>query len=273
MNKIIVHGKDDKIIGEIGITKCGKAQAFKIGKYNPTQKILKTGFYSMQEFNTVYNMKTKRRYKEIERRCWKCNVNVGKVASNKIPLCDECKEKEDQYNNELKEQYRILGNKLKFKRAIEILCKQPNMNIEKYKEEIETIREYIEKFPTKFDSAHEVVAAIILLSSRINIKIQASINDYKVDFMLKDEFIILEIDGERHRSKLDYDFKRDVEIRNILGSEWEIIRIETKYIESNVEKLYDVLLDIYSYRKEVRKSNSGILPEWYSQRERAYNNN
>ena len=81
-------------------------------------------------------------------------------------------------------------------------------------------------------------------------------------------FVCLEIDGGYHETKRISDSKRDIEIRKLLGDEWEIIRIKTNYLEKDPEKLLDAIDALYAEKKKLRKQNNGIIPEHFSKRER-----
>jgi very-short-patch-repair endonuclease len=115
----------------------------------------------------------------------------------------------------------------------------------------------------KFDSAHEIVAAVILIHNEVRTKTQYKVGAYRVDFYLPELKIVLEIDGERHRHKKQHDNERDIFIRKELGSDHEIIRVKTERIEENAELLVEAIKSIKEERQELRKKNFGCLPTWY----------
>lgn len=51
----------------------------------------------------------------------------------------------------------------------------------------------------------------------------------------------LEIDGDLHRAKKEYDSNRDTEIKQILGEGYDVVRIQTKYIDQNAQKLVEAI--------------------------------
>ena len=79
--------------------------------------------------------------------------------------------------------------------------------------------------------------------------------------------ICIEVDGSTHQHKLEYDSNRDIELRNGLGTEWEIVRIPTKYIEDNPSKIIDGAEALAKEKKRLRKKNFGSMPYGFSQRE------
>lgn len=53
-----------------------------------------------------------------------------------------------------------------------------------------------------------------------------------------------------------------------MGEQFEIIRIPTKYIEKNPNKIADYVKSSYKCKKQLRKKYNGILPGHYSEREK-----
>lgn len=77
----------------------------------------------------------------------------------------------------------------------------------------------------KYDSVPEAVAAIILLHCGYRVIAQQPVSDYKLDFVLPDEKIVIEVDGSiYHTDELKREI-RDTSIKYNLGSEWEILHI------------------------------------------------
>lgn len=161
--------------------------------------------------------------------------------------CAECKKKTDAEYDALKEEYIRLKKEVMFENAIETLEGQ-NINIYDYKEAIEAIHDYIRKYPDKFDSSYEVIAAIILIYNKVQCKPQAAVGKYRVDFLLPDEYVVLEIDGERHKARKRYDSDRDIAIKAELGEFWEIVRIDTDLLKTNAKELVKAIRKICEYR-------------------------
>ena len=155
-----------------------------------------------------------------------------------------------------------------FGRALKILENQQKfIHIWKYEEAAKALQEYIVENYTKFESAYEMVVAMELMRSKVRTKVQPTIAGRRVDFMLDEEKVVLEVDGFYHKNSQEKDYKFDSEVIGELGQEWEVIRIPTKYIESNITMLYEAIMGLKTYRQRIRKQNNGILPDFYSDRE------
>jgi very-short-patch-repair endonuclease len=126
--------------------------------------------------------------------------------------------------------------------------------------------------PDAFKSSEEIVTAISLYEQGYFFKINYKILKYTVDFYLPDEKIILEIDGVHHdigncRAK---DGRRDVDLRNELGYEWEIVRIPTNYVNRYPTKIGEAAEQLAWKQRELRSKNHGMLPHNYSKSVKAY---
>lgn len=162
--------------------------------------------------------------------------------------CEECYEKvKEQEEHDLKEYIR-LKKKMMYNRALNILEKQ-SVRMYNYKDAIEVVEEHITEHPDKYDSAYEVIAAIILVHNRIVSKMQYKVGRYQVDFLLPELGVALEIDGDRHKYKKDHDRERDRYIKNQLGCGWDIVRINTDYLDEKATKLIDAINAVVEYRE------------------------
>lgn len=202
------------------------------------------------------------------RKCWLCgkdkayNILTGfSWIENDIPhyddriglngerhYCDECFEKVKAENEHDRIEYIRLKKKVMFQRACRILEFQ-GYDMYKHRDAVEVVENHIVLHPDKYDSADEVVAAIILVENRIVTKMQYKIGKYQVDFLLPELGVVLEIDGERHRHRKTYDSKRDAYIKQQLGYGWDIIRIKTDYIEKNARQLVNAINAVVEYRE------------------------
>lgn len=135
-----------------------------------------------------------------------------------------------------------------FKKAVATLEKQHTKMYE-YREAIDVVEEHLEKNPDKYDSSYEVLASIILVHNRIYSKRQYKVGKYMVDFLLPEQGVVLEIDGERHKNRKEYDKKRDAFIKEQLGYGWDIIRIKTDYLDQNAKKLPEAINAVVEYRE------------------------
>lgn len=266
MEKLSLYGELRDKIGDITTIRAKRAVNMGIAKISRKGNVY-TKFYTLEEFEKEYNKKLKN--KKCKAICWRCGKTIDIIDKDKRALCNECASIHKKEVEDLEDKHRRIRSLLFYEKAIELLNRQKkSLDMREYRESALTIKEYLKENYKKFDSSYEIAAAIVLLKDKIRLKIQPSIGNYTGDFILKDERIVLEIDGERHKYKYEYDFERDIEIRNILGNDWEIVRIPTKYLEKNIYNLYEAIMKISSYKAEIRKKNNGLLPEWYSQRER-----
>lgn len=203
-------------------------------------------------------------------KCWKCGKpNAEKSfweAEGIRKYCDECYLLERKEKRHRIVEYLRLKRELMLERAIKILERQ-KLNIYEYKDPIEAVAEFMQEKPEKLQSADEVVAAIILVDNEIPSKLQYPIGEYKVDFYLPTLKVVFEVDGFLHEKNLYADNERDKEIRKILGADWEVVRIKTKYLEQNAEMLVEAIKAVRDEKKRLRAKNNGFLPDWYSKRE------
>ena len=167
---------------------------------------------------------------------------LGYMYSEAIPddsqrcYCENCFKKIMDELNEENKTYIRLKKKRMFETALDRMEHQ-KIRMYDYREAINTVYDYFMGNLDKFDSSYEIMAAIVLIYNHIHIKPQARIDRYQVDFMLDEEHIILEIDGERHKGRKRFDSDRDADIKRKLGSDWEIIRISTECLDMNVTRL------------------------------------
>ena len=112
--------------------------------------------------------------------------------------CEKC------YNEQSKRiaEERLMLSKLRkremIRKAVALLEKQ-HTDMYEYKEAIEVVNDFVEDNVDKIDSAYEALTAIILVHSRIYAKMQYKVGRYQVDFLLPDYYVVLEIDGDRHK--------------------------------------------------------------------------
>lgn len=194
--------------------------------------------------------------------CWIC----GKTATKTRPVfdgfgwitpelseyhrcyCDECFKEIEKKESEERKLYIKLKKREMFRKAVNLLEKQ-HTDMYEYREAIEVVRDFMEDNVDKFDSSYEVLTAIVLVQNRIYSKMQYRVGKYQVDFLLPDLLVVLEIDGERHKHKKDYDSVRDKAIKKQLGPHWEIIRIDTDNLDKNAKKIPDAINEVLKYRE------------------------
>ena len=189
-------------------------------------------------------------------KCWSCGRDAEKTSrggvfpsEHFVCYCRECYEDFVKTENEENAMYVYLKHKRMLDSAIHILEDQKT-DMYRYREAIDAVSDHIKENPDKYDSAYEVVAAIVLIQNRIRVKMQYAIGRYRVDFYLPDLGIILEIDGDRHRYNKTKDNKRDATIKNIIGRDIDIIRIKTEFLYQNARKLPIAIREVHKYHSD-----------------------
>lgn len=183
-------------------------------------------------------------------------------------FCSKCYQDYTAELSEQRKEYAKLKKVLMLERAVRLLERQA-LDIYEYKDIIDQMRDYVEEQPEKFESSHEMIAAIILVSSGIKIKSQYKILKYRVDFLVPVLKVVLEIDGDLHKLNTLRDNKRDIDIREELGKEWETVRIGTKYLEQNAPALVEAIIAVRNEKKRLREKHHGYLPDWYYVRDKS----
>ena len=194
-------------------------------------------------------------------KCWICgepatrtkmDYSYGIVSQFPISeyhrcYCDKCY---NERSKQIAEEHAMLA-KLRKREMIRKACdklEKQETNMYEYKEAIEVVSDFVEDNIDKIDSSYEALTAIVLVHHRIYSKMQYKVGKYQVDFLLPDFFVALEIDGDRHKHKKEYDTRRDKEIKKILGEPWQIIRLSTDYLDQNAKKLPKALHEVLDYR-------------------------
>lgn len=217
------------------------------------------------------------------RKCWICGAQATRALrpNNTVLIapelglqeeirtsrqfCEKCYEEHSRKIVDLEEEYGRLKKKLMLERAIRTLEKQ-HIDLYTIKDIIDQMGEYVEENPQKFDSAPEMIAAIMLIANGFKIKAQYKIDTYTVDFLIPGLKVVLEVDGYLHKFKVSSDSIRDIKIRSILGDDWEVVRIPVKYIEANAKQLVAAILSMKAEKQKIRRENNGVIPGWYSGR-------
>ena len=140
------------------------------------------------------------------------------------------------------------GKTKKLKNAINRIEKVAD--ISKYESAIKIVERNLNKRGW-FQSTEEIMVVLELLRWKIKVHHQVKIYSYSVDFVLPDFKVVLEIDDPMHRlnSVKEKESIRDELICLALGSDYEVIRINTENINLNVTKLLDGIKAIKKYRR------------------------
>lgn len=94
-----------------------------------------------------------------------------------------------------------------------------------------------EKACEKFDSVPEAMVGIELIRLGYRVIPQRKIGQYRVDFAIPDEKLIVEVDGSLYHSNKTERLQRDAAIGYIIGFDWEIAHIPAELIQKNIKKL------------------------------------
>lgn len=202
--------------------------------------------------------------------CWRCGKAVSFEGEPQTRVyCQECEGQAAKEKEQLLLAYSEIRKQVMFETALRKMEKA-GMYMHEYLEISKEVYDLFKVDDIKLLSGDEIIAAMVLKSYMIDFEANYKVGAYVVDFFIPSMKVILEIDGDRHEMRLDRDSARDINIRAILGAEWEVVRIDTRIFEQNPERLPDAIEAVYAEKKRLRKNNNGIIPEYYSKRERKH---
>jgi very-short-patch-repair endonuclease len=208
----------------------------------------------------------------MSEKCWICGKNiVESFGAMDLMSGRFCKEHWWEHQKQYKQivaDYLKLKTQIMFERSVRLL-ENTGMNMTNIKREVQAVQKHSADSPESYKSSQEMVTAIIMLKAGYDFELNYKIGKYIVDMYLPDLKLIVEVDGERHDNRHLQDSKRDIELRRMLGDEWEVIRIPTQYIEQNPGRIPDAVLALAKQKRDIRKKNGGFLPQNYSKREAA----
>ena len=203
-------------------------------------------------------------------RCWRCGKPVySEYEPRKRVYCSDCEAAQKEEHAKLIEEYSRLKIQVMYENALRIMEKSGQCYMHEYLDSAKRVLSKALDNTENFMSAHEMVVAIILDNYGFQYDVNFKILSYRVDFYIPEFRACLEVDGAQHSHKLEYDSRRDIELRNVLGAEWEVVRIKTKYIEENPEKIVDAIEALSNEKRRLRRKNNGIMPYGFSKRENA----
>lgn len=203
-------------------------------------------------------------------KCWECNkvIDVKEKQKDRY-FCEECLEKHRIEHQEIVRKYTELKDKVMYENALRLIEKS-NTDINKYIESAKIIKTAMDKQIGTFRSADEIVTAIFLTANKLLFEPNKRIGKYITDFYIPELKVCLEVDGTTHKYTTKRDCERDITIRSLLGREWEVVRINTKYIEKSPEDIVDSIINEKLVLQNLRLKNSGIIPESYAKRFKDY---
>lgn len=201
--------------------------------------------------------------------CWRCGKeHLFIYEPTERVYCPECKQiVKIQHEKKLKE-YIKLKMEMMLERALCIMERSGKVSMDSIREPFESLSKRFADGEEGYKSAEEIVAALILDDNGIEYEPNKRIGRYIVDFYIPELKAILEVDGYEHNAKTVYDSKRDIEIRQDLPPDWEIVRIKTEFIAQNPPRIPRAIEEMREYKQQIRKDNGGLIPETFSDREK-----
>lgn len=205
--------------------------------------------------------------------CWYCGgVNNEAPSYQKERVyCKSCLPEHKKQDDHLMSSYLDKKMRVMWRRAVNDIEKQ-GFDMDDYYEEAQIVLEMATEDLNKFQSSPEMMVAMELLRNRIPTKVQHKILRYRVDFLLPEWKVVLEVDGQLHDYRIKKDSNRDVAIMTELNEEengWEILRIPTKHINQNIQRLIPAIKALYNERQRLRRIHGGFLPNYYSKHDTA----
>ena len=198
--------------------------------------------------------------------CWYCGKEVElEYEPQRRVFCTECFEKFQKEHEEKVQKYIKLKEEVMYDTALRNMEKA-GLYMYEYQESARKMKKLMGEKTGVFRSSDELITAIVLDEYNYDFKINYRVDKYYVDFYIPELKVCLEVDGRLHEYSVKKDSIRDIDIRNYLGLDWEILRIPTKYIEKDPSKIPDILIKMRKEKRRIRKENRGILPEHYSKK-------
>lgn len=218
-----------------------------------------------------WERKNSRKSEDKLKICWQCgHYHTG----NNTPArsyCEGCLEEYEEQDKQFMAEYVEYRMKVMWRRAVNNIEKQ-SVYMDEYYDEAQIVLEMALEDTAKFQSSQEMMVAMELVRNRVKTKAQHKILKYRVDFLIPDWKVVLEIDGRLHDYKINKDSDRGVAILTELNKStagWEIIRIPTKHIDDNLKQLVPAIKALYNERQRLRKKHGGFLPTYYSKHDTA----
>ncbi|WP_239733013.1 DUF559 domain-containing protein [Mammaliicoccus sp. E-M26] len=210
--------------------------------------------------------------------CWHCGrlgtarTGILKNNINNRYFHDDCFKEFQKEKDERLNRYVELKIMVMHERALRLLEKQ-NADLEMYYDESAAVLEKALEEPNKFLSSHEMIVAMELLRNEVRFKKEYKVLTHKVDFLIPEYKIVLEVDGHTHKYQKVADTKRDGNILTELNRQddgWEVVRIPTKRVEENIAKLMEAIVTIKKHKQELRRNNNGFIPANFSKRDKEF---
>lgn len=200
-------------------------------------------------------------------KCHFCGKEILSMSyhSNLKYTCCFCKIEMKNKKSDISNAYEYFAKEQRLENAIKRLEKISDIN--NYELAISLVRKNLHR-DKWFESTEEVLTAIQLLRDGYKIKHQVNIGRYRVDFIIPELNVILEIDGKHFHLKQDRKKEnlRDDLISLQTHNKFEIIHIYDDDLNQNITKLSSAIKEVIKKRMVIRSQYNGTLPDWYSDR-------
>lgn len=201
------------------------------------------------------------KYIEYYPLCCECGepVKVNNYRKGFRYTCERCKMKHELLAEIKNETISKESKKKRFEMAVRRIEKNSHVNISEYVKAIDLSRKALEE-KNWFDSTEEMMTCIELVKNGFKVFHQVKIGTYRVDFLLPDQKIVLEIDGVQYHNgdTQQRERTRDELIRDYLGKNFEVIRFTDEDINTDITKLQEALFSCYKQRKRMRDTYGDI---------------
>ncbi|AYB00072.1 DUF559 domain-containing protein [Lachnoanaerobaculum umeaense] len=182
--------------------------------------------------------------------CTVCGKPVFKrsFSIKRAYKCDYCKlvEKEKWKSLERELAERLLDElnpqteaEKRFDKAVQKMFVK-RKDIEKYSRAIKAAKTRCELY----DSIPEIFVAIELLHQGYRIIPQQKLANYRLDFVIPDIKIVIEVDGKIFHNNRDRETVKDFVIKNNLGQDWKVLHITTDYIMKDMVRVAKYLREV-----------------------------
>lgn len=127
-------------------------------------------------------------------------------------------------------------------------------DIRPYMKAIDLVKKNLER-QGWYQSTEEIMVALELIRQGVKANHQVRVFEYRVDFVLPEIKIALEIDGKPYhgKEKLESQSIRDNVITWRLGEDWQMIRITTDNINRNITKLIPAIQGVLTKRRSIER--------------------
>ncbi len=168
--------------------------------------------------------------------------NEFESGKSEVYSCEKCQER-----TRLVKKLEMVdkARKVLEKRKGKMKAYKPKLDMSKYAEKV---KERVINGIDNFSSVPEATVAIQMERIKLKYETQKDIAGKKIDFIIPEIKIILEIDGELYHTDEDKAFLRDRQIMACVGEKWEIVHINADEVPLYTWNLREALLFVATER-------------------------